>query len=317
MKIYIIGANQKFLKNIQDALVTSGNKDCHILVSPKISVEELHDKASDCEILVAGQSGFEYLSKKHIDTLPKLKFISTITVGVNWIDLQAAKERGIIVSNQKGVNAESVAEHCFAMILDLSKKIAESDRGIREKGDNEPYPYMGRELFGKTIGIIGTGDIGQKVARVAKGFSMKVLGVNKSRREIAGIKIVSKEILLKESNVIVVTVPLTTETENFLSEKEFKMMKNGVILVSISREKIINRRAVLKALDSEKIFGFGFDMDMLKPIEKNDPFLKMEQVIITPHSASFTIESDKRYAEMTVENVSAFLNEKPIRIVSK
>ncbi|OGK19602.1 hypothetical protein A3G67_01035 [Candidatus Roizmanbacteria bacterium RIFCSPLOWO2_12_FULL_40_12] len=316
MKIYIVGATREFNESMQNALRSSGQKDVSIIVVPKkITPRELAEKAGDCEILVASPSGFERVSKEHVDSLPKLKFITTTSVGTDWVDVQAAKEHGVIVSNQKGVNAEAVAEHCFGMILDVAKRITEADRDIREKGEYRSSPYMGIELYGKTLGIIGIGDIGQRVARIAKGFSMKVLGVNKSRKEVLGIELESLETLLKESDVIAVTIPLTTDTENLLSEKELNLMKPGVILVSTSREKIINKEAVLDAVDSGKVSGYGFDAEILSPIKKGDPYLKRRRVVITPHSASMTREANQGYIDMTVENVMAFLIEKPIRVV--
>jgi len=144
---------------------------------------------------------------------------------------------------------------------------------------------------------------------------MKVLGVNKSKKEVNGIELASLEMLLKKSDFIAVTVPLAADTENLLSEKEFNLMKPGVILVSISREKIINKEAVLNALDSGKINGYGFDADIITIIKKGDPYLKHKRIVITPHSASMTKEADKGYIDMTVENVIAFLNGQPIRVV--
>jgi len=316
MKIYLVGGNQDFLEHMQKALEASGLTDSALVVVPKISSQMLAEKAADCELLVASPSGFERVSKEHLDGLPKLKFISTVSVGTDWIDLKAAKDRGIIVSNQKGVNAESVAEHCFAMILDLAKRITEADRGIRERGEFSPSPYMGTEIYGKTLGIIGTGDIGQRVARMATGFSMKVIGVNKSNRAVDGIDLVSLEKLLTESDMIAVTIPLTAETENLLSEKEFSLMKDGVLLVSTSREMIINKEAALKAVHSGKVSGYGFDAEIMVPIKKNDPYLQSERIVITPHTASMTEEADENYSAMTIENIVAFLDEKPIRVVS-
>jgi phosphoglycerate dehydrogenase-like enzyme len=317
MNIYIVGATKEFNLRIQNALVDNGHKEVTIINAPKITPNELAEKAGDCEILVANPSGFTMVSKEHMDGLPKLKLITTTSVGTDWIDVQGAKERGVIVSNEKGVNSEAVAEHCFGMVLDLAKRVTEADRDIRGKGEHRSFPYMfmGLELYGKTIGVIGTGNIGQRVARIAKGFSMKILGVNKSGKKVKGIKLVSLEALFKKSDVIAITAPFTNETENLLSEKEFNTIKPGVILVSISREKIINKEAVLNALDSGRVGGYGFDADILSPIGKDDPFLRHSRVVITPHSASMTKEADKGYIDMTVKNISAFLNGKPIRVV--
>jgi D-3-phosphoglycerate dehydrogenase len=315
MKIYIVGATEEFNNRIQNALQDSGQKDTTVIVASKIQAKELAEKAGDCEILVASPSGFETISKDHIANLPHLKFITTTSVGIDWVDIQVAKERGIIVSNQKGVNAEAVAEHCFGLLLDLTKRITEADRDIRTKGEYRSSPYLGIELFGKTLGIIGVGDIGKRVARIARGFSMKVQGLNKSGKLVEEIEIVDLETLFKTSDVVIVTIPLTKDTENLLSQKEFDILKPGAFIVSISREVIINKEAVLSALNTGKVSGFGFDAEINTSIEQDDPYLKHNRIVITPHSASMTKEADKGYIDMTVENVTAFLSKNPIRVV--
>jgi phosphoglycerate dehydrogenase-like enzyme len=315
MKTYLVGANKEFLENIQDALNSSGIENTHIIVSKEIAPKELKEKASDGEILVASPSAFKILTKEHLEQMPKLKLITTTSVGTEWIDVKAATDKNIIVSNEKGVNSESVAEHCFGMILDLSKLITEADRNIREGGDQKKE-YLGFEIYGKTLGIIGLGDIGTRVARIAHGFDMRVIGVNKNKKEVSGVDLVEQDILLKESDIIVVAVPLTNETDNLLSSKEFSFMKKGVILVSISREKVVNKEAVLEALNKGDLAGFGFDAEIAVPIAKDDPWFKSEHVIITPHSASVTKESHQRYATMTAENINAFLKGEPIRVVN-
>src|SRR3989344_6761202 len=206
--------------------------------------------------------------------MKKLKMISALSVRTHWIDIETAKERGIKVCNIKGANSESVAEHAWGMILDLSKRISEFDRGVRYNGAYRFDEYKGKEVYGKTIGIIGLGDIGKKVARIAKGFDMKVLGCNKSGKPVSGVKLVSLETLLKESDIIVTCVPTTKETTNMISEKEIRLMKPGVILVNPADEPITDKKAVLKAVESGKIFGFGIETEIMTPVPKDDMYLK-------------------------------------------
>lgn len=317
MKIYLITKGENdLIKNIKELLISAGINDIHVVESNKITPQEVKEKASDAEILVASPTAFAFLSKEHMESMPKLKLITTLSVGTDWIDLNAARERQIIVSNEKGVNAEAVAEHCFGLVLDLTKRITESDRDIRQKENCTPADYMGINIFGRTLGIIGLGDIGKAVARIAGGFNMRVLGVNRSKTQVTGVDLVDLQKLLQESDIIVVTVPSTSETENLLSVKEFQIMKSGVFIVSISREKIINKNAILENLEQGKVSGFGFDADIIGTIPKDDPWLKNNRVVVTPHSASMTEESEKGYALMTLENVKAFLADKPIRVVN-
>lgn len=316
MKIYLVSAANDFSEDIENALNNAGIMDTKVFIVKYASPEQLAENIADCEILVASPSGFKYMSDKHMDAMPKLKFITTTSVGTDFIDLKAAKDRNIVVSNEKGVNAEAVAEHCFGMIIDLTKRITESDRGIRERQEFEPGLYTGFDLYQKTIGIIGTGDIGKRVARIASGFSMRVLGVNSSGREVDGFEIVDLEHLLKASDVIVLTAPFKPETNKLLSKDEFQLIKPGSVLVSISREEMVDKEAVLKAIEDKTLLGFAFDADIGKPITKGDPFLQHENIVITPHTASVTKESEEGYISMTVDNINAFLSGRPVRVVS-
>jgi len=317
MKTYLVAKDEnKLLKQIEKILNSDGINDVHLIGSEKISPKEIKERAFDAEILVASPTAFAFLSKEHMQNMPNLKLITTLSVGTDWIDLEAARERKIVVSNEKGVNSEAVAEHCFGLILDLAKRITEADRAIRQKENYAPADYLGINIFGRTIGIIGVGDIGRTVARIAGGFNMRVIGINKSSTKVPGVTLVNLEQLLEESDIIVVTVPFTKETENLLSTKEFQKMKRGVLIVSISREKIIDKKALLENIQQGKVAGFGFDADIIGSIPKNDPWLQNDRIVITPHSASITEESENGYALMTLENIRAFLSGKPIRVVN-
>ena len=130
MKTYLVGGDEEFANNVKD--VISDVVEGTVLVQKNTSPEFIKENLRDCEILVASPSAFEYLSDEHLANMPDLKFITTISVGTDWIDLESARQRGVLVSNEKGVNSEAVAEHCFGMILDLTKRITEADRGLRE-----------------------------------------------------------------------------------------------------------------------------------------------------------------------------------------
>ena len=224
-----------------------------------------------------------------------------------------ALKRGIRVSNLKGANSESVAEHVWGLILSLSKKVTESHIGTKA-GKYEFLHYFGKELFGKTIGIIGYGEIGSKVARIAKGFEMKTLVVTRTEKEGQNVEFVTMDRMLKESDVVVVTVPLTTETTNLLSTNEFEMMRTGVILVSTSREAVINKEALFKTLKDGKLFGFGMELDINMPADT--AYYEFNNVVITPHNAFFTKESEDKSNDLAVENVEKFIEGKLQNLVN-
>ena len=270
MKICCITSNPQ-IEYIKADLEKLGELSVHN--KQKLSPDEVVKLAKDSEILIAGSSGIRLISRELIEQLPKLKLIALLTIGIDWVDVDFAKQVGIVVCNIKGASSESVAEHAWGMVLDLAKRITEFDRDARIKGAFRFFDYKGVEVYGKTLGVIGLGDIGKKVVRISMGFNMKVLGLNKRKKPIEGVLLVSFDELLKESDVIVICAPLTRETDNIISKKEIEKMKDGVILINTSREEIVNKKAVLKGLESGKIFGYGVETTIMTPIPSDDLYI--------------------------------------------
>lgn len=311
MKIYLITSNPV----IGDVLKVDLEKvsDFKIIVGQKLTAKQVIEKVADAEILIAGPSGIDKISDELLNGLPNLKYISTLSVGLAWVDIESVKKHGVNISNVKGSNSESVAEHTWAMILDLSKRVTEFDRDVRNKNAFRFTGYTGKEVFEKTIGIIGLGDIGQKVTRIAKAFNMKVLGFNKSNKEVEGVKLVDLNTLYKESDIITVCTPLTSETENLITDEAVSKMKDGVIVVNSAMEKITNKEAIFKGLESGKIFGFGIETEISQPV---DPaYLNHPRIIVTPHNAFNTEDANKKTYKMAVENVMKFIEGNPIRLI--
>lgn len=311
MKIYLITSNPVIGDVLKVDLEKAG--DFKIIDGQKLTAQEVIEKAGDAEILIAGSSGLEKISEELLSGLPNLKYISTLTVGLAWVDIESVKKHGVKLSNVKGANSESVAEHTWAMILDLSKRVTEFDRDVRNKNAFRFAEYTGKEVFGKTIGIIGLGDIGQKVARIAKAFNMNVLGVNKSNKEVEGVKLVNLDTLYKESDIIAICTPLTPETENLISDEAVSKMKDGVIIVNSAMEKITNKESVFKGLEGGKIFGFGIETEISQPADPS--YLNHPRIIVTPHNAFNTEDANKKTYEMAVENVMKFIEGNPIRLI--
>ncbi len=287
-----------------------------VINAQKMTTEEVLAKAGDAEIMIAGPSGIQKISRELLHKLKRLKMIATLTVGVAWVDVEAASELGIKVCNIKGANAESVAEHAWGMILDLAKRITEFDRDSRNQGAFKFIEYTGKEVYGKTIGIIGLGDIGSKVARIAQAFNMRILGFNKSGKPIKGINLVDKKTLLKESDVIVTCVPLADDTINMISDKEIAQMKDGVILVNPAMETITDKEAVLRGLENGKIFGFGIETEIMKPVPSDSVYFKHPRIIVTPHNAFNTEDANTKSYELAISNVKAYINGKPQNAVN-
>lgn len=313
MKIYFVTSGLKLLPYQQQALDALG--DFKSIDGQKMTAEEVIKLIPDVDILLAGSSGIARISSELLDGLPSLKFISLFTVGTDWVDLEACRQKGIKVSNIKGASAQSVAEHAWGMILNLSKRISEVDRDIRDKGIYEFRNYQGKEVFGKTLGVIGVGEIGSRVAKIGQAFNMTVLGVNKSSQPIEGVKLVSLEELLKTADVIAVCVNLNEETKDLISAKEIAMMKDGAILVNTSREAIVNQSAVVEAVHSGKLFGYGIETEIMQPIPKDSPYLTHPRILVTPHTAFHTLDAEIQSTDLVIANVKSFLDNQPKNLV--
>jgi len=311
MKIVSIVSQMKWNTSQKDRLTKLG--EFVEYSAKKANSDQVAEMIGDADILIVGSSGVQTVDQNVFEKCKNLKFITVLGVGADFVDLASALKRGIRVSNLRGANSESVAEHIWGLILSLSKKVTESHIGTKA-GKYEFLHYFGKELFRKTIGIIGYGEIGSKVARIAKGFDMKILVVTRTHKENQEVEFVTMDRILKESDVIVVTVPLTTETTDLISIDEFGMMKTGVILVSTSREAVINKEALLKTLQDGKLFGFGMELDINMPA---DPaYYEFSNVVITPHNAFFTKESEDKSNDLAVENVEKFIEGKMQNLVN-
>lgn len=269
--------------------------------------DEVIKRIKDADIMI----GFWInMDKDMFNQLPNLKMVCAASAGFDWIDVRAAREKGIDVSNCPGHNTESVAEHTIGLMLAASRNTSASIDSLR-KGEWKPTGFKGIDLKGKTLGIIGYGRIGKRVGEIAKnGIEMKVIYINSksTRKEF--------EQLLKESDVLSINSPLTDQTRNLISDKEFKLMKDGVVVVNTGRGAVINETALLKYLKNGKVRAGGIDTYEFEPPKKLVLFTKLKNVIATPHISWDTEETDYYLSEMVVENIKAFLKGKPINVVN-
>jgi len=314
MKIYLITNNAQPTEKQITQLEKLG--DFVWVDAMKLTAKEVINKASDAEILILGPSGVEKISNELLSGLYKLKFISLLTVGTNWVDLESARKHQVLISNIKGANSEAVAEHTWGMILNLAKRITEFERDTRTKGAYNFGLYRGGEVYEKVLGVIGLGDIGKKIVRIAQGFNMKVLGVNKSNKKVEGVELVDLKTLLNRSDVVAISIPLSIETRNLISDTEIKEMKQGAILVNCAREPIVNKEAVLKAIALGKLFGYGIETEIMKPLSQNDEYFKYPNVIVTPHNAFNTIDAEIKSFDTVITNIEGFLNNNPQNVVT-
>jgi len=265
----------------------------------------------------------DQIDKEVIYSEPRLKTIANYAVGYDNVDIKAATERGIPVSNTPKVLTETTAEMTWALLLSVARRIVEGDTYTRNgkfKGW-APMLMLGQDITNKTLGIIGAGRIGTAVALKSKGFNMKVLYYNSRHNEILDRELGAQKVefldLLKKSDFISLHVPLNDSTYHMISEKELKMMKKTSVLINTSRGSVVDEQALVKALKEKWIFGVGLDVYEHEP-RISEELSKLDNVILQPHSASATYETRTKMAIMAAENMIAGLKgEIPPNCVNK
>lgn len=286
----------------------------------KITKEGLKSKLSDKEgVLLTGIKIDEDL----LEHAPKLKVVSNISVGYNNFDIEAMKKRNIIGTNTPYVLDDTVADLIIGLMLSVSRRISELDRYVKnnEWKSSDDLNLFGVDVHHATLGIIGMGRIGEAVAKRAKfGFDMEVLYYNRNRKEKAeenlGVKYCELEHLLEKSDFIVLMTPLTKDTYHLIDAEEFNKMKKSAIFINASRGQTVNEKALIEALQNNKILGAGLDVYNVEPINADNPLLKMLNVVTLPHIGSATEKTRTDMAMVAAKNlVKAVLCEVPADVV--
>lgn len=296
--IYLPEEYRKKLESLGDLKVFDTTPD---------SLDEFIDRIRNAEIVIVGRYGF---SKEAFQAASNLKMVSVWQTGYDHIDIEAANKAGVIVANVPSYAFDAVAELVFAFALSLFRRVHVADRRIRE-GKFDWKDYVGNQLMGKTIGVLGTGDIGTRVIQIAHGFNMNILSVTKhpspSKETRLGIKFVDLDTLLRESDIVTLHVPLTPETEKMIGEAELNKMKSSAILINTARGKVVDEEALIKALKERKIRAAGLDVFEKEPLPIDSPLMELDNVMLTPHVAFLSEESLEECTYVCVENVEMFV----------
>ena len=314
MKIKILMRRPNFPDRFLKRLQNLGNLE--IAVADKLSEEEAGDCLQDVDLLICAMSWFSHIGKVTLDKAKQLRYIGVYWVGVDWIDVKYAQEKGITICTTNGTNAQSVAEHIRGMILNLSKKISLAERQVRNNDGSKSPNLEGIEIYQKTIGIIGLGRIGTRVAQIATGFWMNILGYTRTPKNLGGGSVVDLDTLLKQSDIITLCLSLTSETENLISFSEIEKMKNSVILINCARESLVDKEALFKGIEEGKIFWYGVDTDSFLGQPITEEYFNYPQIVITPHNARRTVEANEKTLKIICENAEAFLEGEPINVVA-
>ncbi len=273
--------------------------------------DALAERAKDADIVVLSNLPFR---REVMERCPNLKMISVAFTGVDHVDMDYCRERGILVSNCAGYSNTAVSELVFGLALSLYRRIIECDRAVRAGKDKTGL--VGLELSGKTFGIIGMGAIGTRTAQLAKAFGCRVLGFNRSSKQPEGVHMVELDELLRESDIVSLHVPLTEQTRGMIGEREICLMKPSAILINTARGPVVDSAALAAALKEGRLAGAAVDVyETEPPIPQDHPLLTAPNVAATPHVAFATKEALYQRAVIVFDNVAGYLDGKPQNVM--
>ncbi len=293
------------------------NKFGEVIIYDLTAPEETAERIKDADIVLCNKTP---MTAEVMEKAPNLKYIGLFATGFNNIDIEYAHSHNIAVCNVPSYSTEAVAQHTFALILELLCRVSDYNKTVKE-GDwvksrtFSYFPIPLYELHGKTMGLIGLGSIGSRVADIALAFGMKVLVYKRSKISDERIEQVSFDELLSRSDIVSLHCPLNKESENLMNKNAFDKMKNGAVFINTARGGIVDEFALKDALLSGKLLGAGLDVLRKEPMDKDCPLLNIENCIITPHIAWAGLETRKRLMGVVTSNIEAFVNGKPINTV--
>ncbi|HDR4552478.1 hypothetical protein CN917_12615 [Bacillus thuringiensis] len=271
--------------------------------------EEAINRLSSTDIAIVEWTS---ITKEMIEKISRLKYLITITTSYDYIDVNSLKDNEIMVSNCPQYSKQAVAEHVFALLFAVNRKILQADETCR-KGLSHIYPpFLCSEIRDKTIGLIGIGQIGQTVAEIANAFQMKVIGLNKSKRNVKGIQQVDITELMKKSDIISLHIPRNADTEIILTEKLLSLMKPDAVLINTCRGNLIDEQALYSVLKQNRIRGAGLD-DLT--YYKDNPIIGLNNVVLTPGSAWYSYEAREKNMYELIENIESYLAQKPVNVI--
>lgn len=315
MKIVLTDA-----QTVVDELVT---EDClrefgEVVSHGLLRYEEVAEAIADADIVLCNKT----LLDSHTLRLAKqLKYIGIFATGYNNIDVDYCRAHEITVCNAGSYSTQSVAQQTFALILAYYNQIAAYDRYVKDgrwkrSPTFSPFVYPLNELMGKTLGIIGLGAIGQEVAAIANAFKMRVIGYNRSVKNVPNVEQVSFERLLSESDIVSVHCPLNADSEDLFNKDTFSKMKKGSLFVNTARGGVVVEQDLYDALESEHLGGACLDVLRVEPMEEDCLLMEAKNCIITPHVAWAPLETRQRLMGIVADNIRNFLNGTPTHVVS-
>ena len=286
-----------------------------LTVYDRTPADQIAARIADAELVLTNKA---VLSRELIAGAKKLRYIGVLATGYNVVDVAAAKELGVVVTNIPAYSTDSVAQLVFALLLEICHNVGHHSQAVHAGrwSANQDFCFWDTpliELAGKTMGIVGYGRIGHKVAEIARCFGMNVIAWTRTPRDP---ECVSLDELLERSDVISLHCPLFPETKNLINRDTIAKMKDGVILINTSRGPVVNDADLRAALESGKVYAAGADVSTVEPIPADSPLLGAKNMFLTPHIAWATFEARERLMDIAVKNVEAFLSGAPVNTVN-
>ena len=292
---------------------------------PEVSVQ-VYDRTAAGDVVERSREADAVLtnkvvfSREVISQLPHLRYIGVLATGYNVVDIEAAHERGIIVTNIPAYSTPSVAQLTFAHLLNVTNNVAhyaeENRKGVWTQSPDFMWmdtPLM--ELQGKTFAIRGMGNIGREVARIAQAFGMRVVAVSRQTQMPEGVEKIAWDDALKEADVLSLHCPLTKETQHLMNAQSLAMMKPSAILINTGRGPLVDEDAVAQALTDGRLYAYCADVLSIEPAKADNPLLKAPRCYLTPHIAWASREARQRLIDIATQNLAQFLNGTPINVI--
>lgn len=290
------------------------------VVYDRTSREEVLERSKDFEAVLTNKT---VINKQTMEQLPKLKYIGVLATGYNVVDIEAAKELGIVVTNIPAYSTDSVVQNVFAHILNIANQVAHHSAAVKagrwsSSRDFSFWDMSLMELAGKTIGLVGLGNIGMATAKVANAFGMKVVAMtSKTKDQLPDfITPVDKQTLLSTSDIVSLHCPLNDDTREIINKQSLELMKPTAILINTGRGPLINEQALADALNSGQLFAAGLDVLSSEPPKADNPLLEARNCYITPHIAWATFEARQRLMKIATDNLKAFSQGNPINVIN-
>ena len=275
------------------------------------SEEGLIERIAGADIVINIRSSTRF-SDNVLHRSPQLRLLSLWGTGTDNVDLPAAARHGVTVANTPGVSAFSIAEHALALMLAVARRIPRVDSEVRQGR----WPRgQAAQMHGKTLGVIGLGAVGRQFARIGAGIGMRVLAWTMHPNPALGFELVPLDQLLQSSDVVSLHLRLSAETRGFIGARQLEQMKPSAFLINTARGPIVDQEALLAALTSSRIAGAGLDVFDVEPLPPGHPLARLENVVLTPHSAGVTPEALEAGLQLSIDNVWNFINGRPTNVV--